>query len=534
MSEAANIAGSLALEQTTPIVKVIEATNASAPDRLRVAAYARVSSDSDDQLNSFAAQVRHYNDLIQSENDWVMVDVYADEGISGTSTKKRDDFNRMMNDCRRGQIDIVLCKSLSRFARNAVDCLEALRELKRLGITVRFEKENLDTTQMRDETITAFYATFAQQESESISGNMRWSYQRRMQSGTYITSSVPYGYCLKDKVMVVVEDQAVIVRRIVNDYLAGKNMYEIAAELTNEQVRRQNGRTTWNRTTIDYILRNERYIGDMLLQKTFATDTLPYKQKKNRGERNKYYVTNAHVPIIDREQYDRVQMLRDSRQEYVDRSHSNTKYPLSSMLICESCGSAFQRKICHGRTFWVCGKHRKGMGLCDAPQIPETEIYCAFIHLYNKLKANYNEIIAPLTGQLQLLNRNKMLWSKELIELTSQIADISEQDRKLNGMKATQNVDPAYFIRKSTELANKLHNLKLEKERLLSERSDTTLEDAYRLAELLKAGPAYISEFDTDLFAGLVQKIVVEGQNQLRFQLLKGLQFAERIERMTR
>ena len=221
MAEKKMTDGSMALQEKHYRVITIEATEKAQDIKLRVAAYARVSSASDDQLNSFAAQNNYYTTLISSKENWSMVDIYADEGITGTSAEKREDFQRLMADCRRGLIDRVLVKSISRFARNTKECLEAIRELKLLGIGVYFEKENIDTATMSGEMMTALFASFAQAESESISGNMRWSYQRRMQSGEFITCKAPFGYRLRNGKLEVEESEAEIIRLIFNRFLSG-------------------------------------------------------------------------------------------------------------------------------------------------------------------------------------------------------------------------------------------------------------------------------------------------------------------------
>ena len=225
--------GTTALAGQPRVIK-IEAAEKPQNAQLRVAAYTRVSSDSDDQLNSFAAQNRYYAELISGKAEWRMVDIYADEGITGTSAAKREDFQRMMADCRRGLIDQILVKSISRFARNTKDCLEAVRELKELGVNVRFEREGIDTANVSSELITAIYAAFAQKESESISGNMRWSYQRRMESGEFNTCRAPWGFRLDGKSLAVHEEEAEIVRRIFLEYLSGRNPREIAEILNAE------------------------------------------------------------------------------------------------------------------------------------------------------------------------------------------------------------------------------------------------------------------------------------------------------------
>ena len=231
MDEKRLVDGATALAEKQPRVIKIEPTERPQNVRLRVAAYTRVSSDSEDQLNSFAAQNRYYTELISSKAEWRMVDIYADEGITGTSVAKRDDFQRMMADCHRGLIDQILVKSISRFARNTVDCLQNIRELKELGVNIRFEREDIDTINVSSELITAIYAAFAQKESESISGNMRWSYQCRMESGEFNTCKAPWGFRLDGRNLKICEPEAAIVRRIFHEYLSGKNPQEIADSL---------------------------------------------------------------------------------------------------------------------------------------------------------------------------------------------------------------------------------------------------------------------------------------------------------------
>lgn len=211
-------------QKNTARVITIAATEQPQDIRLRVAAYARVSSSSDEQLNSFAAQNRYYTELISGKDNWQLVDIYADEGITGTSIEKRDDFKRMLRDCERGLIDRILVKSISRFARNTTECLETVRSLKARGISVYFEKEGIDTGKVSGEMLTAVFASLAQAESESISKNMRWSYQKRMQMGTFIPTHLPYGYCRFDCKIAIVDAEAEIVKRIFNEYLMGKNI----------------------------------------------------------------------------------------------------------------------------------------------------------------------------------------------------------------------------------------------------------------------------------------------------------------------
>ena len=242
MSRRQQTTGSLALEQKKVIV--IEAAQRPETQKLRVAAYCRVSSDSSDQMNSFAAQLNYYTTLISGKGNWTMTDIYADAGISGTSAQKRPDFQRLLSDCRRGRVDKILVKSISRFARNATDCLETIRELKAIGVGVCFEEQGIDTSEMTGELLTAMFSAIAQKESESISGNMRWSYQHRMKSGNFITCKAPFGYRLKDGMLEIYEPEAEIVRTIFSQYLAGQSKDEIAETVTALGVPTRDGKDT--------------------------------------------------------------------------------------------------------------------------------------------------------------------------------------------------------------------------------------------------------------------------------------------------
>lgn len=248
-----------------------------------MAAYCRVSSSSEDQLNSFAAQNIHYTQYITEHENWRLVDIYADEGITGTSVEKREDFKRMLADSGRGLIDRILVKSISRFARNTAECLEAIRQFRANGTTIFFEKENIDTARMSSELMTALHAAFSQSESESISGNMRWSYQKRMERGEYNPQSAGFGYCLKDGKLAIVPEEAKIVRFVFESYLSGASRRAIVKQLNTTT-----GGKLWYESAISYILTNECYMGDTMLQKTYSTGPLPVKRHR------KHRLTRAH------------------------------------------------------------------------------------------------------------------------------------------------------------------------------------------------------------------------------------------------
>lgn len=273
-----------------PQVQVIQPIQQQ-PKRLRVAAYARVSSDSEDQLNSLAVQVDYYTHLIQENPNWEFAGIYTDEGITGTSTKRREQFNRLMDDCRAGLIDRVLVKSASRFARNTADALSSVRELKSLGVTVAFEKEGFDTETSNGEMLLSIICAVAQEESLSISQNMKWGIHKRMRTGNYITNATPFGYTQINHQLVPEKNNAMIVNDIFKSYLSGMSINEIAEHL-NTIYPKENSK--WNPRTIHAILRNEKYIGDSLYQKTYTTDSLPLKRYLNTGQRSKYYAMETH------------------------------------------------------------------------------------------------------------------------------------------------------------------------------------------------------------------------------------------------
>lgn len=504
--------GTTALTAQPRVIK-IEAAEKSQNAQLRVAAYTRVSSDSDDQRNSFAAQNRYYAELISGKAEWRMVDIYADEGITGTSAAKREDFQRMMTDCRRGLIDQILVKSISRFARNTKDCLEAVRELKELGVNVRFEREGIDIANVSSELITAIYAAFAQKESESISGNMRWSYQRRMESGEFNTCRAPWGFRLDGKSLAVHEDEAEIVRRIFLEYLSGRNPREIAEILNAEDT---SGRI-WKYKSVDYILQNERYAGNALLQKRYTTATLPKQQKINHGEREMYYVADSNEAIIPQELFDRAKELRQRRSVGQTVTHGR----LCVRMRC-SCGSRIRAKQVNGRWYWCCCRHDE-KGDCAIKPVPEAQTDEAFRRLYYKLKHQSLPILEQMLETLRAIRDRRLLWSEDIVSLNKKISELSSQNQTLAFLKQNGLVDPDIFISKSNELTRQLRQAKLDKEELMAAEGDATAQRTQELIALLEDGPDFLDHPDTELCGALIAEIIVESNDTLRFRLHNGL-----------
>ncbi len=490
--------GNLALEQQRVIV--IPAHDELVARKLRVAAYARVSSSSEDQLNSYRVQNQYYSELISGNPDWEMVDIYADEGITGTSVEKREDFQRMMQDCRKGKIDRILVKSISRFARNTKDCLAAVRELKELGVSVLFEEQGIDTARVSSEMVTAIMASLAQKQSESISGNVQWSIQHQMEAGKYKLRTAPFGYTVRNGELTVNEAEAPIVQDIFNAYLSGANTKEICDRLNAQQ----GSSRKWLRREIDYILMNERYAGNAIFQKKYTRAELPRTVKRNHGERAMYYVSDSNAPIIPQNVFDRAQELRKRRT--VSRSDEPKVY--SGKIQC-SCGSRCRAKTSNQIWYWN----------------------AAFCRLYYKLKHHGESIFTQMLSNLQKIRYSRMLWSEDVISLNKKISDILSQVQFLTQLQQVGGVDPDTFISSNNKLNEQLRRLKQEKARLLDTDSDDLADRTRDLMDALEDGPDFLGSFDAELFDALVEKIIVDSNERLRFRLKNGLELLEQIER---
>ena len=525
--------GNLALEQQRVIV--IPAHDEIVARKLRVAAYARVSSSSEDQLNSYRVQNQYYSELISGNPDWEMVDIYADEGITGTSVEKREDFCRMMRDCRKGKIDRILVKSISRFARNTKDCLAAVRELKELGVSVLFEEQGIDTSKVSSEMVTAIMASLAQKQSESISGNVQWGYQKRMQDGTFIPPFLPYGYKTVDKKICIDEQQAEIVRQIFMSYLNGQSMDTISEQLNASQIPlHTNGADRpWRRWIISYILSNEKYTGNSVWQKTYTTATFPTKQKRNNGERKQYYVENSHPAIISKDIFDAVQKLMQERSNQ-NVSDYRLDSPFRRRIVCGDCGSPFRLRHDKNQTYWSCKLHSESSNRCCIPQINEKEIMNAFCRLYYKLKHHGEPIFTQMLSNLQKIRYSRMLWSEDVISLNKKISDVLSQVQFLAQLQQAGGVDPDTFISSNNKLNEQLRRLKQEKARLLDTDSDDLADRTRDLMDALEDGPDFLDSFDAELFDALVDKIIVDSNECLRFRLKNGLELTEQIERTRR
>ena len=331
-----------------PEVKLISPVTRRAIDKKRVAAYCRVSSNSADQQNSYANQIKVYTSLIQKRKEWELVEIFADEGLSGMKAENRTEFQRMIQMCELHQIDLIVTKSVSRFARNAKESLAYVRKLKLLGIGVQFEKEGIFTLALGDEMLLNTFSAIAQEESKAISQNQRLSIVKRMEDGEYVDSNAPYGFRLINKELSVYEPEAEIVRTIFRLYLNGFSTSELARELNTRNIPTKTGKGVWRSAKVAYILGNEKYIGDSRYQKTYRDTTVPFKQFTNRGQEDQFYAQGTHAPLIDKETFEKVQFLLKKRQDAFSKSTTQNIYPLTSRIQCSECGSFFRRRSVSG------------------------------------------------------------------------------------------------------------------------------------------------------------------------------------------
>ena len=417
-----------------PNVTVIPATiqmHTKAPtlsqEKRKVAGYARVSTDSDEQFTSYTAQVNYYTDFIRAHADWEFVGVYTDEGVSGLGTKNRDGFNRMIEDALAGKINLIVTKSVSRFARNTVDSLTTIRKLKEHGVEVYFEKENILTFDAKGELLITLMSSLAQEESRSISENVTWGQRKRMADGKV---TLPYKHFLgyrkgTDGLPEIVPEEAELVRRIYRMFMEGKSVSYIARTLTDEGVPTPAGKQKWQPAVVTSILLNEKYKGSALLQKRFTVDFLTKKMKMNEGEVPQYFVEESHPAIIDPAEWDQVQIEMRRRKQGGAAIYSSSTF--SGKIICGDCGGVYGAKVWHStdeyrRVIWQCNRKFHNERKCQTPHLTEEEIKIAF-----------SRAVSILIDQ-----RDQLLEDGRL--LMDELADTAEIEEKLQSLSRQKTI----------------------------------------------------------------------------------------------
>ena len=489
----------------------------------KVAGYARVSTDSDEQENSYEAQVDYFTEYIQSRDEWEFVKIYTDEGITGTSTKRREGFNEMIADALAGKIDLIITKSVSRFARNTVDSLTAIRKLKDNGVEVYFQKENIYTFDGKGELMLTIMSSLAQEESRSISENTTWGIRKGFADGKVM---MPYGSFLgyrkgDNGQPEIVPEEADVVRTIYMRYLNGFTPHQIARLLTDSNIPTPRGRKIWSESTIMSILRNERYKGDAILQKSFCTDFLTKKFKKNEGEVPQYYVRNSHPAIISEEVYELVQLEIEARKEYGNRYSGKGLF--ASRIICGDCGGFYGSKVWHStdryrRTIWRCNRKYEGGApkeqRCTTPHVTEFAIMDGFVRLMEQVIAQKSMILASCQAILDEIMVTDDLDQK-ITKLQDQAMGLAQRIRDLVSRNARDTRDQSEFQEEYEPLTRQYNALTKRIEGIQSEKASKTSR-AKRIGifiGMLKEQEECL-EFDPVLFAAFVEKVIVSGQKK--------------------
>ena len=510
-------------------VTFIDSTQKGTKPKLRVAAYCRVSTDSDAQLESLETQKIHYEQYITSRDDWAFAGLYFDEGITGTKKEKRPELLRMIADCESGKIDFIVTKSISRFSRNTTDCLELVRKLLDLNIPIYFEKENLNTGSMESELFLSILSSIAQGESVSISENSKWSVQKRFLNGTYKISSPPYGFRWDGQRMEIVPEQAEIVKWIFAQVLSGKGTQAIADELNDIRIPSKKG-GQWTSTTICGLITNEKYVGDALFQKTYTDDT--FRRHNNHGEVKTYLVSEHHDPIISREDFDKANALIRQRGKEKGIVRENGKYqnrfPFSGKITCGICGGKYKRRIhSHGaEVAWVCNTHIEDIRRCSAKYVRDDVLKAAFVTMLNKLIFSRKLILKPLYDTLRADSTDESI--KRMQELQQLLEKNSEKKHTLRQLRAQDIIDNVMFNQEMNMLRKAAEDYRNE----LAVLGTYTSAEAYEITELDKLlkfteTTALLDEFSDELFTAFVDHIIVYDRDYIEFRLKCGLTLKE-------
>ncbi len=536
---------------TAPKVIVIppkpELARAKAVRRqLRVAAYCRVSTDDEEQLTSYEAQQTYYTDKIMTNPNWTMAGIFADEGITGTSAEKRPEFLRMIRKCRQKKIDLVLVKSISRFARNTVDCLNYIRALRALGIAVIFEKENINTLETDSEMLITMMGAFAQAESESMSANIVWGKRQAMREGkTNVQYQKLYAYELDgDGKPRIIPEQAAVVRQIFDSFLAGRSIRMIKQELEQQGVPATKGGSTWSESAIRNILKNEKYCGDVLMQKTYTQDCISKKQLRNEGQLPMYLVQGVHEGIISRDRFNqaRAEFARRNagrapsrKLAPTGRSCYSAKYALTERLVCGECGTLYRRCVWvkRGEKFavWRCASRVDyGTKYChNSPTLREEPLQAAILTAINTIMSQREELVGQIEDAMRM----------ELIPLSGGTMSASDIDRRLEELDRefqtlfadSQNGGFMKHAEAFKRISDEMARLKEQKASLLEQQNSDSaasrrIQDA---VSILNAGSGEFTEWNESLVRQLVDTVKVLSADRIRVCLRGGLEIEQEL-----
>lgn len=495
----------------------------------RVCGYARVSTDKDEQATSYEAQMEYYTNYINARDDWTFAGMYSDEGITATNTKKRDGFNQMIEDARAGKIDLIITKSVSRFARNTVDSLTTVRELKEKGVEIYFEKENIWTLDAKGELLITIMSSLAQEESRSISENVKWGKRKQFADGkTSVAFTHFLGY---DKgpngEFIINEEQAQIVRYIYKRYLEGFSTFQIAKELTEKGIKTPAGKEKWHPSSVMSILRNEKYKGDALIQKFFTKDFLTHELVENKGEIPQYYVEGHHDGIVTPEQFDQVQaeiLRRQGMQKYSGVGL------FSSIIKCAECGSWYGAKVWHSndkyrKVIYRCNKKYKDGHKCQTPHITEVELKSKFIKAANELFSEKKEMLANTKIMMEMVC-NTVSLDAELEDAITEINIISEQMEIAIAENSRVALDQDEYERRYKQLTERYEKAKAKYDAISEqiEQKKAKRELFKGFIRTLEKQDGLIKEFDAGIWSSLVQEVIVKAKDDITFKFKNGFE----------
>ena len=506
--------------------------------KINVAAYCRVSTAQEDQETSYEAQVAYFTKLITENPSWQLAGIYADDGISGTDMKKRDNFNAMMERClqKDGNIDLILTKSISRFARNTVDCLSCIRKLKERNIAIYFEKEHINTLESTGELLITILSSQAQEESRNISENVKWGLKRKYEKGEMLVRRM-FGYQKGiDGQLHIIPEEAEVVRLIYGKYLEGESLNSIAQLLKEKGIKTIRGNTEWNVNSIRTILINEKYIGDAMAQKTFTTDYLTKTRKENQGELQKYYVENAHEAIIPREVFYKVQeelhqraniYKKSSKQETESKAKHSGKYALSKITICKECGCEYRRQIWskygEKKAVWRCeNRLRNRTRYCkDSPTIEESVLHRAVLYAINQVLENKGDFLQTFRKNVVTAltyGTEDSEYAKEKKKLQKAMAELIQQ-------QAQQNGDETAFEERCQVITAHIEALEMKQIKESSRgRKGRKMEE---IGNFLDKTNCVLTEYDDKLVRQLIQNINVVNARKIEVVFKSGITVEE-------
>ena len=534
------------LRRTVTVIPAKPQVSQTAKRQLRVAAYCRVSTDMEEQQSSYEAQCTYYTEKIMTNPEWTMAGIYADEGITGTSTKNREDFKRMIRHCKQKKIDLILTKSISRFARNTVDCLNYIRALKALGIAVFFEKENINTMSTDSELIITLMGALAQSESESISANIKWGRREAMREGkARVSFSKLYGYCMDDRDNPVVdEEKAEVIRDIYRQFLKGASTRMIKKNLDDREIPSPSGRPVWDTASIRSILSNEKYCGDVLMQKTFIQDCISKKVVRNTGQLPMYLIRNNHTPIVTREMFQAAQAELARRTSAPSPSIKNaptgrtcyaSKYALSERLVCGECGTLYRRctwsRNGQKRIMWRCvSRLDYGTKYChESPSMEETT-------LQEAIMAAINSVMSP---KEILIDRIKDSVMQELVSLpdaTTRLEEIRRRLRELEDefhllLEDEESLDE--HTARFQEISEETATLKAQREELAHQlRGNVQVFNRLQNATTaLDQANHHMTEWSEETIRQLVHTVKVISADRIRVYLYDGVEIEKEVRK---